>query len=174
MGLELSEHYILCQSPIAQTEGCVFQGEKTMRMLTRLIALTRGVQLRRQFKEIEKVLEQLNPTATRQLAALAMREYSNATKSEYPHLYSTPPDEKYAPWGTGTAIGMERMKSDSLQVRLRGLALWLAVSYHETKDSPYADQQELHRQVMRTLRTLRESVQAKDVSQYFADHPQAA
>ena len=56
MGLELSEHYILCQSPVAQTEGCVFQGEKTMRMLTRLIALTRGVQLRRQFKEIEKVL----------------------------------------------------------------------------------------------------------------------
>ena len=145
-----------------------------MHFVTRLIALTRGVQLRRQFKEIEKALDQLNPNARRQLAALAMREFSNATKGEYPHLYATPPDEKYSPWGGGTAIGYERMKSDSLQVRLRGLALWLTVSFHETKDSPYADQRELHRQVMRTLRTLKESVPAKEMPQLLASHPQAA
>ena len=73
-----------------------------MHFVTRLVA---GVQLRRQFKEIEKALDQLNPNARRQLAALAMREFSNATKCEYPHLYATPPDEKYSPWGGGTAFG---------------------------------------------------------------------
>jgi hypothetical protein len=132
------------------------------------------MQLRRQFKEIEKALDQLNPNARRQLAALAMREFSNAAKSEFPHLYATPPDEKYSPWGSGTAIGFERMKSDSLQVRMRGMALWLTVTFHETKDSAYADQRELHRLVMRTLRTLKESVPAKEMSQLLANHPQAA
>lgn len=145
-----------------------------MHFITRLIALTRGMQLRRQFKEIEKALGQLAPNAQRQLAALAMREFSNAAKSEFPHLYATPSDEKYSPWGSGTAIGFERMKSDSLQVRLRGIALWLTVTFHETKDSPYADQRELHRLVMRTLRTLKESVPAKEMSQLLASHPQAA
>lgn len=145
-----------------------------MHLLTRLIALTRGMQLRRQFKEIEKVLEQLAPNSRRQLAALAMREFSNASKSEYPHLYATPSDEKYSPWGTGTSIGYERIKSDSLQVRMRGLALWLTVAFHETKDSPYADQRELHRLIMRTLRTLKETVPASEMSQLMANHPQAA
>ncbi|WP_440223583.1 hypothetical protein ACQQ2N_21285 [Dokdonella sp. MW10] len=146
-----------------------------MSILTRLIALTRGMQLRRQFKDIEKALEQLAPNARRQLAALAMREFSNAAKSEFPHLYATPPDAKYAPWGTGTALGMERMRSDSLQVRLRGVALWLIVSFHETKDSPYPEQRELHRQVMRTLRTLKESANPSDSTDaYFADRTQAA
>ena len=145
-----------------------------MQLITRLIALTRGMQLRRQFKEIEKALDQLNPNARRQLAALAMREFSNAAKSEFPHLYATPPDEKYSPWGSGTSIGFERMKSDSLQDRMRGVALWLTVTFHETKDSPYADQRELHRLVMRTLRTLKESVPAKEMSQLLANHPQAA
>jgi hypothetical protein len=132
------------------------------------------MQLRRQFKEIEKALEQLAPNARRQLAALSMREFSNAAKCEYPHLYATPPEEKYSPWGSGTSIGYERMKSDSLQVRLRGLALWLTVTFHETKDSPYSDQRELHRLVMRTLRTLKETVPAKEMSQLMANHPQAA
>ncbi len=51
-----------------------------MQLITRLIALTRGVQLRRQFKEIEKVLEQLPANSRRQLAALSMREFSNASQ----------------------------------------------------------------------------------------------
>ncbi len=145
-----------------------------MHLITRLIALTRGMQLRRQFKEIEKMLEQLAPNPRRQLAALSMREFSNAAKCEYPHLYATPPEEKYAPWGSGTAIGYERMKSDSLQVRLRGLALWLTVAFHETKDSQFADQRELHRLVMRTLRTLKESVPANEMSQMMGNQAQAA
>jgi hypothetical protein len=145
-----------------------------MHLMTRLIALTRGMQLRRQFREIEKAIEQLSPSTRRQLAALAMREFSLASKAEFPHLYGTSPDEKYSPWGSGTAIGYERMKSDSLQVRLRGMALWLTVAFHETKDTQFGDQKELHRLIMRTLRTLKESVPPRELSQLMAAHPQAA
>jgi hypothetical protein len=139
-----------------------------MQLVTRLIALSRAVQLRRQFRGIEKALEELQPNARRQLAAIAMREFTNASKSEFPHLYATPPEEKYRPWGSGTDIGLERMRSDSLQVRLRGVALWLTVAYHETKDSPFSEQQELHRQVMRAMRALKDSIPAAELSQWFA------
>jgi len=139
-----------------------------MQLVTRLIALSRAVQLRRQFRGIEKALEELAPNARRQLAAIALREFTNASKSEFPHLYATPPEEKYRPWGSGTDIGLERMRSDSLQVRLRGVALWLTVAYHETKDSPFSEQQELHRQVMRAMRALKDSIPAAELSQWFA------
>lgn len=145
-----------------------------MHFVTRLIALTRAIQLRRQFREINKALEALTPGVRRQLAAIALREFSNASKSEFPHLYGTPPEEKYRAWGSGTDIGLERLRSDNLQVRLRGVALWLAVAYHETKDSPFADQQELHRQLMRSLRALRETVPAAELNRWMLDEAEAA
>lgn len=145
-----------------------------MHLVTRLIALSRAMQLRRQLREINKTLGQLAPSARRQLAAIALREFANASKSEYPHLYATPPEEKYRAWGSGTDIGLERLRSDNLQVRLRGVALWLTVAYHETKDSPFGDQQELHRQVMRLLRTLKEAVPASELNRLMASEGEAA
>lgn len=145
-----------------------------MQLVTRLIALTRAMQLRRQFREINKALEQLPANARRQLAAISLREFANASKSEFPHLYATPPEEKYRAWGSGTDIGLERLRSDNLQVRLRGVALWLSVAYHETKDSPFGEQQELHRQVMRSLRTLKESIPQAELSRWMLDEAEAA
>jgi len=145
-----------------------------MPFVTRLIALSRAVQLRRQFREINRALEQLAPTARRQLAAIALREFANASRSEFPHLYATPPEEKYRPWGSGTDIGLERLRSENLQVRLRGVALWLTVAFHETKDSPFGEQQELHRQVMRSLRMLKETTPAADLSSWMVNEAEAA
>jgi hypothetical protein len=139
-----------------------------MQLVTRLIALSRAMQLRRQFRAIEKALADLPTNARRQLAAISLREFANASKSEFPHLYGTPPEMKYRAWGSGTDIGLERMRSDSLQVRLRGVALWLTVAYHETKDSPFGEQQELHRQVMRALRALKDSIPQGELKQWFA------
>lgn len=145
-----------------------------MQIVTRLIALSRAVQLRRQFREISKTLEDLAPATRRQLASIALREFANASKSEFPHLYATPPDEKYRAWGSGADIGLERLHSDNLQVRLRGAALWLTVVFHETKDSQFSEQQELHRQVMRALRTLKETIPASDLSRWMVNEAAAA
>ena len=145
-----------------------------MQLVTRIIALSRAVQLRRQFREIHKALEELAPATRRQLAAIALREFANAAKSEFPHLYATPPDEKYRAWGSGSDIGLERLRSDNLQVRLRGMALWLTVVFHETKDSQFGEQQELHRQVMRALRTLKETVPSSDLNAWMIGEAEAA
>ena len=58
--------------------------------------------------------------------------------------------------------------------QLRGIALWLIVAYHETKDSPFAEQQELHRQAMRALRALKEAVPAGDLNHWMLIEAEAA
>jgi hypothetical protein len=139
-----------------------------MRIVTRLIALSRSIQLNRQFREIEKTIADLPLASRRQLAALAMKEFAIAAKCEFPHMYGTPEnDQRYQPWGSGTDLGFSRVKSDNPQVKLRGIALWLTVAYHETKDSKYGEIQNLHRQLMRTLRVLKESVPPVEANQWF-------
>jgi hypothetical protein len=139
-----------------------------MRIVTRLIALSRSIQLNRQFREIERAIADLPLTGRRQLAAIAMREFATAAKCEFPHLYGTPENEqRYQPWGSGTDLGYARVKSDNPQVKLRGIALWLTVAYHETKESKYGEIQNLHRQLMRTLRILKESALPVEANQWF-------
>jgi len=140
-----------------------------MRIVTRIIALTRSIQLNRQFREIEKIINELPAASRRQLAGIAMREFAAAAKCEFPHLYGTTDQgQRYQPWGTGTDLGFSRVKSDNPQVKLRGIALWLTVAYHETKDSQYGEVQNLHRHLMRTLRVLKETVPPAELSQWAA------
>jgi hypothetical protein len=130
-----------------------------MRIVNRIIALTRSIQLNRQFREIEKVIGELPLVTRRQLAAIAMREFATAAKTEAPHMYgSVDQGPRYQPWGNGTDIGYARLRSDNEHLRLRGVALWLTVAYYETKQSESGDMQELHRHLMRTLRVLKEAL----------------
>ena len=126
-----------------------------MRIIHRVLAMSRTLQLTRQFREIERAIASLPQPCLQQLAVLTLRELAQAGRSEYPHLYGTPPEHRYAPWGAGTDIGMSRVRSDNNQVRMRGIALWMAVAYHETKESNAAGASEQHRQILRVLRLLK-------------------
>jgi hypothetical protein len=110
-----------------------------MQIVTRIIAMVRARQLQRQFSQIDRTV-----------AAMP-------AKSEFPHLYGTEPGARYLPWGQGTDVGFSRAQSDNPEVALRGISLWLAVAYHETKDSAHASVQPQHRQVLRVLRELRDA-----------------
>lgn len=127
-----------------------------MRPIILFIAFVRGWQLDRQFRRIGKSLEALPATARARLSLLALREIGQAARSEYPHLYGTPPQDRYLPWGRGTGTGYARAVSDNPEIALRGIALWLAVAYHETKDSPYPFVRAHHRQLLRVVRELKE------------------
>ena len=136
-----------------------------MRIVSRIIALSRSIQLNRQFREIEKTIAALPLSERRQLAAIAMREFATAARSEFPHLHGTvEARQRYQPWGTGTELGYARMKSNNPHLQLRGIALWLTVAYHETKESKYSEVQSLHRNVMRTLRLLKQNAPATQSS----------
>lgn len=129
-----------------------------MKFVFRTLALTRYLALRSQLKDLDKAIAGLSVDQRRALYALAQKEFANAAACAVPHLYSSENAERYSPWGNGTAIALERVKADNLPLKLRGIALWLAIAYHETKDVPYSEMQDMHRAVMRTVRLLRESV----------------
>ncbi|MCX7514837.1 hypothetical protein [Frateuria sp. STR12] len=127
-----------------------------MRSIVLLIAFVRGQQLERQFRRIGKNLDTLPGAARARLSLLTLREIGQAARREFPHLYGTPPQQRYLPWGRGTATGFTRACSDNPEVVLRGIALWLAVAYHETKDSPYPFVRARHRRLLRVVRELKE------------------
>lgn len=132
-----------------------------MRLVTRILALSRAARLRRQFREIEQRALELPHPATQLLAELLTRECAAAARCEAPHLYGSPPDLKPGSWGTGTDLGHERSLSDNAQVRLRGMALWLAVAYHETREASFPEFADLHRDVLRVMRQIRETAAAQ-------------
>ncbi len=132
--------------------------ENKMHFINRIIAMSRAAQLGRQLREVEQSMDQMAQSTRVRLAGLVMREIDQAARCEFPHLYGTAPDLRYKLWGTGTDTGIERAKSDNLQVRLRGIALWLAVAYHETRESSFNDSQNMHRRIQGIVRKLKESV----------------
>ncbi|MGC1549347.1 MAG: hypothetical protein WA777_12530 [Rhodanobacter sp.] len=147
-----------------------------MHIFTRLIAMNRARQLQRQFREIENRIQALPTRSRARLSMLALREIGQASQCDFPHLYGTPPGERYMPWGQGTSIGFNRAQSDNPEVSLRGIALWLAVAYHETKDTPHPSLQPQHRQLLRLLRELKEvhSSSAPDATAQWMNSSAAA
>ncbi|HET6806800.1 MAG TPA: hypothetical protein VFH59_15300 [Frateuria sp.] len=127
-----------------------------MRSIVPLIAFVRGQQLERQFRRISKHLDALSASARARLSLLTLREIGQAARSDFPHLYGTSPQDRYLPWGRGTDTGLARASSDNSEIALRGIALWLAVAYHETKDSPHPAVRSRHRQLLRVVRELKE------------------
>ncbi|WP_017460407.1 hypothetical protein [Dyella ginsengisoli] len=133
-----------------------------MRLLTQLIALNRARQLNRQLRDIQQAIQGLSRQNRMRLGTLALREIGQATRCDFPHLYGTPPEERYLPWGQGTEIGYTRARSENVEVAIRGIALWLAVAYHETKDAQLGGLQTVYRQLMRQLRELKDMRQASN------------
>jgi len=129
-------------------------------MLSPLITLLRAHQLGRQLQDIERAIRALSTRHRQRLALLTLREVGQASRSEFPHLYGTSPEARYLPWGQGTVVGYERARSGNPEVALRGIALWLAVAYHETKHSPGDRLLPQHRLVMQLLRELKETQNA--------------
>ena len=57
---------------------------------------------------------------------------------------------------------------------MRGIALWLAVAYHETKNSPHARLQPQFRQLMQLLREIKEVRTSGDTVDSWMQSSQAA
>lgn len=127
-----------------------------MKLLTPLIVMLRARQLARQLRGIERSIRALPERTRPRMSMLALREIGQASRSEFPHLYGTAPEARYLPWGQGTEAGYERACSNNPEVAMRGIALWLAVAYHETKNSTHPRLQPHYRHLMQLLREIKQ------------------
>lgn len=128
-------------------------GNYLRRLVTRVTAMGRSARLRRQLGEIEQRCLELPRSYREQLAELIGRECDNVASSADPLLYGTHTEDGVAVGGL--EVGLDRARSDNVQVRMRGLALWLALVYHETSSDPRPENEELHRHVLRVMRELK-------------------
>lgn len=119
-----------------------------MKLLTRLLVFCRYTVLNRQLREIKRSVLDLPVTAQRAVGHLVMGEIESAAKTPVPHLYGSSSTDVHQPWGDGATLAFARARARVPQLRLRGLALWLAVVYQETRHSPHASMQALHREVL--------------------------
>jgi hypothetical protein len=127
-----------------------------MQLLTSLLVLIRARLLARQMPRIQRTVHALPAAQRARLNSLTQREIAQAARSDFPHLYGTPPEARCLPWGHGTGVGYERACSPNTEVAVRGLALWLAVAHHETSGATHAGMQAQHRQIAQLLRQLKE------------------
>jgi hypothetical protein len=123
------------------------------RLVTRVTSLGRAARLRRQFGEIEQRSLELPRSYREQLAELIGRECDNVAAAADPALYGAQNDQGITTGGLD--VGFDRARSDNVQVRMRGLALWIALVYHETRNADAPESQDLHRAILRVMRELK-------------------
>ncbi|MCX7555779.1 hypothetical protein OS187_02915 [Xanthomonadaceae bacterium JHOS43] len=126
-----------------------------MKLLIRALVFCRYIVLNRQAREIKRSIQSLPVTAQRAVGQLAMTEIENADRTPVPHLYGSSSTDIYQPWGDGATLAFDRARSRVPQLKLRGTALWLAIAYQETRESPHASMQTLHRDVLGMLGLLK-------------------
>jgi hypothetical protein len=146
-----------------------------MQLLTPLLVMIRARQLVRQLTVIQRNVRALPKRSRARMSLLTIQEIGQASRGEFPHLYGTTPESRYSPWGDGTEAGYERACSDNPEVAMRGIALYLAVAYHEIRNSPHRQLQAPYRQLMQLLRELNEADNARStVDSWMQDTGEAA
>ena len=126
-----------------------------MKVVIRLLALARWLMLSRQAREMRRIVQDLPMSARRAVGQLAMSEIQNAARIPQPHLYGSDVEDRYQPWGEATQQAFAKAQSRTPQLKLRGIALWMAVVYHETRESPHPLLQSVHREVLGLLGVLK-------------------
>ncbi len=126
-----------------------------MKVMIRLLALARWLMLSRQARELRRIVQELPVSAQRAVGQLAMAEIQNAARAATPHFYGSEVEDRYQPWGDATQQAFAKAQSKTPQLKLRGIALWLAVVYHETRESPHPSLEAIHRDVLGMLGILK-------------------
>lgn len=133
-----------------------------MTRIQRLLLFLRMTELSRQIWRIERIVRACELAQRRRLALALGRELKAASAAPDPRFYQTSGERAYRPWGEGTALAWARIRSGNPEVQACGIALWLAVAYHETAGSTVNASQSIHRRIIRISRALKASLAAPD------------
>lgn len=111
--------------------------------VNRVRVFARYVVLRRQLAAIGRSIDGLNLADRRALIAHTQRELEIS--------------QRQSREASTTNAAFLRARAENPRVRLVGMGQWLTSAFRESEQSSYGEMQELHRQVMRMMRILRES-----------------
>lgn len=131
-----------------------------MDMFVNVLAQCRQLMLQRQAAAVLKAVRAMDATQRKTTADQTLAEIQAASVLPQPHWHGASEAMLYRPWSPVAAVAAGRVRDRSIQLRQRSVALWLAVVYHETRQTPHAGLQGVHRQVLGILRELRESAKA--------------
>jgi hypothetical protein len=118
-----------------------------MRILITMLALTRLMLLKRQWRDVTLALAALPENSRMLLAALVYGEAQRATKHPLPQFYASSKVDTYRPWGDAAEAAFARISADNPQIRMKALAVWLTVVYHETRGATQQGLLALHEEV---------------------------
>jgi hypothetical protein len=145
-----------------------------MKLPTRLTVIWRARQLARQLRGIERSIRSLPQRSRSRLNSLALREIGRASGDELPQEYGLAPDARELPWGQGTEASYERACSKNPEVAMRGIALWMAMAYHETRHSTDPRLQPQYRQLMQLLREIKQAQATPDAADHWMQSSQSS
>lgn len=113
--------------------------------------------LARQSQAVLKAVQSLTPEQRRQAADQTLAEIQAAACLPVPWLHGDNVQLPYQPWSPVASAAIRRVQDRAVQVRQRGIALWLAVVYHETREARDPGLQAVHRATLGILRELKDS-----------------
>jgi len=131
-----------------------------MNMMISVLTHCRRWMLTRQAEVVRKAVSGLTPEQRRQTADQTLAEIQAAACLPVPHLHGDTQQSLYQPWSPVASRAAQRATDRSVQLRQRGIALWLAVVYHETRHAQDPGLHAVHRSVLGILRELKETVRA--------------
>lgn len=117
-----------------------------MRLVTHVIAASREIRLRRQIADIERVVLSLPARVRADLQQMVRREMSQRADDE----------TTLGTGGHGPDPGLAGARAEDPLIAARGVAQWIAAVYHETLGSRRPGMDELHRQILRLMRQIKE------------------
>lgn len=126
-----------------------------MKYLTRMLALTRLMSLRRQWKVIRSILFQLSAEQEAKLATLVFGEALRAARHPMPQFYGSESVQSYQPWGDAADRAFSEARDEDPRWAYKGIATWLAVVYYETRNAPVQAVSALHQEVAHEFERLR-------------------
>jgi hypothetical protein len=113
------------------------------RMMLRVNGLARYMVLRRQLAEIARGVSRLSTADQRALAVHVHREFELSARQSRE--------------ASTTNAGFARSRSSNARVRLLGMAQWITSAFRETEQAEYPEMTDIHRQIMRLMRMLRQT-----------------
>ena len=128
---------------------------RTGRLRARLKGLARYLRLRRQLREVEGLLSGLDKSERVRLMELLLAADANETREVRGRANYRPSFESYAKMARTARV---RLKSDSRDVRLQGIAMWIKGTQRETELSPYPELNGLNPEIGRVVVRLRNSL----------------